>query len=744
MPRLERSYTDSDDSDASFLPEDDEVFDVSDSEADTHSSATSVKDLDLAGIDDPGVDDADDADAEIDVEDQIQLFGGNLHPPEYYLQSMEVFNQDDYESEDYKEGTTRLIDSVEEQWFRFCKVVKHPNSYEPISVCLLYSFFQWRLNQKFTPAGRRLRGIKNRSSLGTYWKVFRLAYERAVAEKVEPKLNRSMHKVLRALAKKFGLSNERRPNRCMTVDQLEGQIETTLSTTKKSFKFGEMRIYAVLFLLLLAPAGARPMSILRLRFGDLMIMLERDPDGGPHNTLVKFTLAFTKSYLGEKAANTYPLPETLGAASLFLNAHVFLLGILFRHRAFRAPSLTSPRDLKTLDIHPGETELLLPLREELDDVYLFRRAVQTLIGYVISDNEPITYGMIAAWTRRCGELLGLAYETIPYNLRYNAANEWTTSVDVSEDLRNLAMDHTNSVPVRRHYLGREINRDIGSIVRGTRPQHALVKQTCSVGHSMSRRRPVDLTTEQSASVATHPRIQSLTRELQQLPRGSKKYQSTIRVRRKERQRLRKDLKKQIRQVWTADQAVDDIERQLQGRGFAPSPSDPATTGRPQQPAQKRLMAALTAPPATDLEGQYRRRDDAIVAVMAYCTVEEGCAVPRQCTASPKQGSSPRLGLPPSNPVDAIMVSVFVHNKKDRPRRCFLCVGKARSLPPEDPLVQELLQEFYTSGDLSKHFRRKHLRNLDKDESSECPVCEIKLDHKMHLQRHALDFHGTVS
>lgn len=88
----------------------------------------------------------------------------------------------------------------------------------------------------------------------------------------------------------------------MTIDNLEQQIETTLSTTKKSFKIGEMRILAVLFLLLLAPAGARPTSILRLRFGDLVIVLARDPEGGPHNILLKFTLAFTKTYLGEKDA----------------------------------------------------------------------------------------------------------------------------------------------------------------------------------------------------------------------------------------------------------------------------------------------------------------------------------------------------------------------------------------------------------------------------------------------------------
>jgi hypothetical protein len=88
----------------------------------------------------------------------------------------------------------------------------------------------------------------------------------------------------------------------MTIDNLEQQIETTLSTTKKSFKLGELPILAVLFLLLLAPAGARPASILQMRFRDILIVLERDPEGGPHNILPKFTLAFTKTYLGEKDA----------------------------------------------------------------------------------------------------------------------------------------------------------------------------------------------------------------------------------------------------------------------------------------------------------------------------------------------------------------------------------------------------------------------------------------------------------
>ncbi len=86
----------------------------------------------------------------------------------------------------------------------------------------------------------------------------------------------------------------------MTVETLKDQIETTLSTTKKSFDLGELRILAVLFLLLLAPGGSRPESILLLRFGDIQVTLARDPEGGPHNLMLRFTPEFTKTYLGSK------------------------------------------------------------------------------------------------------------------------------------------------------------------------------------------------------------------------------------------------------------------------------------------------------------------------------------------------------------------------------------------------------------------------------------------------------------
>ena len=81
---------------------------------------------------------------------------------------------------------------------RFCTTIleRDPHAcFETVSVPILYRFFEWILSQKFGKDGRRLRGIKTSSSLGTCWKIFRLVYERATGVKLDPKLNRLMHKV---------------------------------------------------------------------------------------------------------------------------------------------------------------------------------------------------------------------------------------------------------------------------------------------------------------------------------------------------------------------------------------------------------------------------------------------------------------------------------------------------------------------------------------------------------------------
>ncbi len=61
---------------------------------------------------------------------------------------------------------------------------------------LLHTYFDWSLNQRLSRDGTRKRKkVTKSSSLGTHWKVFRLVFERATSEKIDPKLNRTMHKV---------------------------------------------------------------------------------------------------------------------------------------------------------------------------------------------------------------------------------------------------------------------------------------------------------------------------------------------------------------------------------------------------------------------------------------------------------------------------------------------------------------------------------------------------------------------
>ena len=119
---------------------------------------------------------------------------------------------------------------------------------------------------------------------------------------------------------------------------------------------------------------------------------------------------------------TFLIPEMLFEPSLLLNPHVFLLGILFGHRAFISDELNDrPAQLGYLDIQEGEFELPLGIRPELKDIFIFRKAKKLLTGYTLC-NAPISGPTMSKWVTRIGEILGREENTICYNLRYFAGN----------------------------------------------------------------------------------------------------------------------------------------------------------------------------------------------------------------------------------------------------------------------------------------------------------------------------------
>lgn len=106
MGRRRRHLVDDGSNDSSGEDEND-LFDVKDNTNSPDTDMTSIEDLDVSDVD---------VDNNIDIEDQIALFVGNVYPPEYYRQAVEEFNKSTFDSEDYSLGTNVLLDTVEEQW----------------------------------------------------------------------------------------------------------------------------------------------------------------------------------------------------------------------------------------------------------------------------------------------------------------------------------------------------------------------------------------------------------------------------------------------------------------------------------------------------------------------------------------------------------------------------------------------------------------------------------------------------
>jgi len=81
-----------------------------------HSSSQSSEHSDVWSDDEAGYET--DLTDPTDVADSAWLLADNDHPPEYYLQLAEDFDETEDAREDYSPGTTILLDRIEEQWFQ--------------------------------------------------------------------------------------------------------------------------------------------------------------------------------------------------------------------------------------------------------------------------------------------------------------------------------------------------------------------------------------------------------------------------------------------------------------------------------------------------------------------------------------------------------------------------------------------------------------------------------------------------
>ena len=200
-----------------------------------------------------------------------------------------------------------------------------------------------------------------------------------------------------------------------------------------------------------------------------------------------------------------------------------------------------------------------------------------------------------------------------------------------------------------------------------------------------------------------------------------------------RRRLQNVMREEIIRKYEKEQPVVDIERQL-GEG-----NGKKETQKPLQvyAFKERSLAidCLFTFATTSSMEECSRRGKAIDALASLASRQEG-----RRTRMPKR---PAIKIEVTEELLSMDQSALSPREiqfplKCQPTQCIFCLGQ-RDLP-----MTKRMKSFCETGDLKKHFHRKHLKFLSKDEPILCPhpSCDEVLKHVMHLQRHAKEVHKT--
>ena len=322
---------------------------------------------------------------------------------------------------------------------------------------------------------------------------------------------------------------------------------------------------------------------------------------------------------------------------------------------------------------------------------------------------------------------------------------------MTDALQNMMLQHASVDTFIKHYLPRR-SGDIRAIVSGYEPQKDLMRAASRMTRWIDPGRPHALTIEQSQSVDENRQVRqllALRAKWNHRYKGATTKHPEYRRLSSEivnlRQRLRAALLKQLRDKWDTEHPVNDVELQLAGFKFCDDPGTSVHIVDEMPPMQKRLAETVMTLPGTTVVEEFRRRNAAIDAVAAYCHFQEGGAVamprgrPFTQKASPKPAkeSDPQLAAAEAEKQALKDAMLLVFTEK-RTTTCFLCLGE-QSLP-----FEKRTYKFASPGDLTKHFKRKHLAHIKEGDRLQCKVCRMGLEHKQHLQNHAESIHGTVS
>ncbi|CZS92472.1 uncharacterized protein RAG0_03051 [Rhynchosporium agropyri] len=665
------------------------------------------------------------------------------HPPAHYLAN--AANLDVKEHHDqYEQYLSRCSRRLDWPLFRrYCtfQAWDPAKCYNLISVQFIHGFLSWACDQRRGKGGRRRPGIKYASSLETFWKCYLISYRIETGRKIDPMIQVNGQDDVMIFVVKKGLDFTKRPSATMYAEDLAEFARVLLATTEMTFIIGWLRVQTVLFCQLAGITGNRPEALVELRYRHLKLTLIRDPKGvGRPRLFVELTSEFTKRYLGAKDMNEFKIPDIIYDPTLVLSPHVFLLGMLFKARAFKSPSIDCPERLYSLKVLKGLNEQPLPLRDEMDDEFIFCEAVDEAQGIRIARDLQLSSGSLRYRMKVRGEITGFGQVLKPYNLRDGSAKALNECPDVSDSLQNKILQHASIGTFLKHYLN-HINVDLQGVYRRRDAQKDLVRFACSMSRSIDPRRPRKLTLEQTASINDLPYILKLrerVNNLYKVPIGSRKDDRLQKATKRlfnEKQRERRALLKDIKERYKSEQPMKDSERQLSGMVVDEDTRD-ALVRADMSPEQLSLVDAVLTLPGNSPGKELQRRITAINAITLYWGIEEG-APSRHARRGPL-GTVVSPPLPAVEPDVALRQAISYIKSDKRPKVCFVCIGSPHLT------MRERVAEYATSGSLSRHFMRMHVSKLQDGQFVDCMDCGVRLKTRKDLLIHAERSHGTVS
>ncbi|KAJ9644078.1 hypothetical protein H2199_003946 [Coniosporium tulheliwenetii] len=581
---------------------------------------------------------------------------------DYYIRKRNEFDESKLTQRVYGDASTSLQKVVRASLNKYCVTVNQASTdfLKTFSVRDLHNFFYYVIRES---EGR----LDSARSLQTYWNVLCIVREMDTGGlKVDPLTKAQMIGVRQRLVIEFNMRTEHKVKPIMRAEDLFEYLKTLWESTQMPFDMEVHRLGLALVVQLAGITGNRPDALLQLRYKHVAVYLLRDPDGGERpRLLVEWKFKHTKGYLGEKQANTFTVPDIPSEPCILLCAQTTFLALAFLDQAFAAPDLTSPEQLYSLNVLPGQNQQPLPWREEMEDVPLFRKSERTAHGIELS-SDTLPYSTLRPRMRALGEVTGIELPVGAYCFRRGNGEALDNSSFISDSQRNLILQHSSSQVFQHNYLSRHITADTQAAYRGLPPQVTVMRAATGMSRTIDKRRPRTLTSEQVQEAHRHPEVQNLFRIKDDLKtqikargrtisslQGTKiheEYKKAQRAYLSEFEYQKKALLSEVKRRYRKEQPVTDIQRQIHGAQVQEE-KDIGGERKHLLPERVRVIDALFTFATSSPEEERKRRVEAINALVALGHVQDGSRRP----ASRQKGLTlcPVPKLPELLPIESV-------------------------------------------------------------------------------------------